>query len=158
MPGLFRRRIVDPLKALLLQGITPEKIAMSLALGATISVLPVLGTGTILCTVAALGLRLNLVAMQVANWIAYPLQLILLIPFFRAGAVLFRGPSVTLSPSELAAMFKADFWGSISALWTTTWQACVVWALVTPLAVGALYVLLAPVLRRLPIARTEATA
>ena len=33
MAKVFRQRLVDPIKQLLIQGITPEKIALSLALG-----------------------------------------------------------------------------------------------------------------------------
>ena len=79
-------RIADLLK----QGITPEKIALTVALGAFIGTIPMLGTTTILCTVVALALRLNLPAIQMVNGIVYPLQLILLIPFYRLGAWLFR--------------------------------------------------------------------
>ena len=151
-------RVLNPLKALLLQGITPERIAMSLAIGAVISVLPVLGLGTILCTVVALGLRLNLVAIQVANWVAYPAQLLLLIPFFSMGATLFRQPPVNLAPQDLVAMFNANFWGSLFALWTTTWQGCVARFALSPVLVALLYLVLLPLLRKLPLHRKEAAA
>ena len=153
MSSFLRRKLIDPIVNLLVQGITPEKIAMSLALGIVISILPVLGSGTVLCTVAAVALRLNLPAIQIANWLAYPLQLILLIPFFRLGAFIFREKSLALSPQELVAMFSADFWGSIAALWTTTWQACVVWLALAPVAIGVLYFSLAWILRRTPLGK-----
>jgi uncharacterized protein (DUF2062 family) len=52
--GFFHRRIVAPILALLTQGITPEKIALSLALGIVLGVFPVLGSTTVLCAAAAL--------------------------------------------------------------------------------------------------------
>jgi uncharacterized protein (DUF2062 family) len=158
MPNFFRRRIADPIVGLLVQGITPEKVALSVTIGVVIGILPVLGSGTILCTAAALGLRLNLVAMQAANWIAYPLQLGMLIPFFRVGAWLFREPPIQLAPGDLVAMFEADFWGSISALWTTTWQGCVAWLILAPFFSALLYAVLLPLLRRVPMRRKEAAA
>lgn len=157
MSSLFRRKLIDPIVHLLVQGITPEKIALSLALGIVISTLPILGSGTLLCTIAAIALRLNLPAIQIANWLAYPLQILLLIPFFHLGAVLFGQEPMDFSPHELIAMFKADFWGSITALWSTTWQACVAWLILSPIAATAFYFALVWLLRRTPLRqRTEA--
>jgi hypothetical protein len=51
--GFFHRRVVAPIVALLTQGITPEKIALSLAFGIVLGIFPVLGSTTVLCAVAA---------------------------------------------------------------------------------------------------------
>jgi uncharacterized protein (DUF2062 family) len=58
------RRLVRPILELLRQGVTPGKIALSLALGVVLGVFPVLGSTTALCTLAAITLRLNLPAIQ----------------------------------------------------------------------------------------------
>jgi uncharacterized protein (DUF2062 family) len=52
--GPFYRRVVDPILRLMTQGITPEKIALSLAFGIVLGVFPMLGSTAILCVVAAL--------------------------------------------------------------------------------------------------------
>jgi hypothetical protein len=46
--GPFYRRVVDPILGLMTQGITPEKIALSLAFGIVLGVFPMLGSTTIL--------------------------------------------------------------------------------------------------------------
>jgi uncharacterized protein (DUF2062 family) len=51
--GFFSRRLVRPLLNLLRQGVTPEKIALSVALGVMLGVFPVLGATTALCALAA---------------------------------------------------------------------------------------------------------
>jgi uncharacterized protein (DUF2062 family) len=61
-----------PIVDLLRQGITPEKIALSIALGAVLGIFPVLGSTTILCAAAAFVLRLNLSAIQIVNFLIYP--------------------------------------------------------------------------------------
>jgi uncharacterized protein (DUF2062 family) len=114
---------------LLKQGITPHKIALAVVLGALLGMAPVLGTTIISCTVAALTLRLNLVLIQIVNNLVYPLQLLLLIPFVQVGQWLFRQPPLPLSVSQIVAMVKADFWGSIVALWSYTWHGAVAWLL-----------------------------
>ena len=86
--SFFHRKLVLPVINLLRQGITPEKIALSLAIGICLGVFPLLGSTTILCTLAAILFRLNLPAIQLVNYFVYPLQLALLIPFIRLGEAL----------------------------------------------------------------------
>lgn len=142
------RRSLHAILDLLRQGVTPERIAWSLALGACVGVIPVLGVTTILCTAIALMLRLNLVAIQAANWLVYPLQIALLIPFYRAGERLFGADRLGLMPAEIIAMFRESFWGAISALWDTTLRAIVAWGAASVVAIPLLYALFRPILRR----------
>ena len=46
------RKLVQPFIDLLKQGVTPEKIALTVALGITLGVTPVIGSTTMLCTLA----------------------------------------------------------------------------------------------------------
>jgi uncharacterized protein (DUF2062 family) len=146
--GFFRRRLVRPVIELLRQGVTPEKIALSIAFGVALGVIPVLGSTTALCAIAALAFRLNLPAIRVVNYFVYPLQIALLIPFFRLGEKLFGAPHLPLSVSQIYAMIHASMTGAIRTLWTTTWHAIIVWCLLAPVAGLVLYLSLAPLLRR----------
>ena len=74
--SVFKEKITLPLINLLKQGLSPSKLALVIALGMTLSVFPLLGTTTLLCTLVALFLHLNLPAIQVANYMAFPLQII----------------------------------------------------------------------------------
>ena len=76
--GFFYRRLILPILNLLRQGITPEKIALSIAFGIALGVFPVIGATTLLCAAAAIVLRLNLPAIQLVNYFVYPLQIALL--------------------------------------------------------------------------------
>ncbi|GAC1619674.1 MAG: DUF2062 domain-containing protein [Candidatus Acidiferrum sp.] len=146
--GFLYRRLVRPLLDLLKQGVTPEKIALSIALGATLGVFPALGWTTALCAILAVMLRLNLPAIQIVNYFMYPAQIALLLPFFRLGEKLFRAPHLPISVPQLYAMIHADIWGAIRLLWTTTWHAIVVWCLFAPVICALLYIILTPVLRK----------
>ena len=106
--GFFLRRIARPIVELLRQGVTPEKMALSIALGVALGLFPVLGTTTALCALAALILRLNLPAIQIVNYFVYPLQIVLLIPFFRLGEKLFGAPRLPLSAAEIQPPERAD--------------------------------------------------
>ncbi len=145
------RKILAFLRDLLRQGLSPEKIALCLALGLAISTVPIsFGLGTALCTAAAVALRLNLPAIQAANWASAPLQVILFIPYMRAGEFLTRAKPLPLSIAQISAMFRADFWGSLARLWGSILRATLGWAVIAPLEVLLIYVILVPLLRMIP--------
>lgn len=155
---IIQKRILDPIVDLLRQGITPQKIALSLALGIVLGVFPVIGSTTLLCTAAALVLRLNLPAIQLVNYLVYPLQVVLLLPFYRAGEILFGAEHLPISVKEILGMIEADVWDAIVLLWDTTVHAMVVWVLVAPVVSLLLYVLFKPGIERLPLQRTNKSA
>jgi uncharacterized protein (DUF2062 family) len=146
--NFLQRRVIKPLVRLLRQGITPEKLALSLALSAALAVIPAFGWSVWLCGLVGLALGLNLPAMQAVNYFLYPAQVALLLPFFRLGEKLFRAPHLPLSISQIVSMAHANLWDAIKLLWNTTWHAVVVWALLAPFAVGLIYLVLLLIFRR----------
>jgi hypothetical protein len=156
--GFFYQRMVRPILDLLRQGVTPEKIALSVALGAALGMIPALGWSTTLCAIAAIVFKLNLPAIQIANYFMYPAQIAMLLPFFRWGEKLFRAPHFPLSAAQIYATFHASMWNACKLLWTTIWHALVVWGMIAPVFVGLLYVILTPVLRRVLREKLAATS
>ncbi|NGY05019.1 DUF2062 domain-containing protein [Solimonas terrae] len=149
-PSLWRRWCVDPIVAQLKQGITPERIALTLALASVISVFPILGATTLICALVALRLRLNQPLIQLANYLFYPLQLILLLPFYRAGETLFRRPHLPIfSIGELIVRFKAGPLQFVADYGMTALCGVAVWLLIAPFVAALLYFALRPVLRGL---------
>lgn len=143
---LWRSKVVRPMIDLLRQGLTPQKLAITIALGITLGVIPVLGSTALLCTLAAVTFRLNLPAIQLVNWLVYPLQLALLIPFYRLGGWMFRTAPSELSLVHIVALIRANLLHAIATLWTVTMHAVAAWLLVCGIATGLLYLLLVPVL------------
>ena len=146
--SFFYRKLVKPLLDLLRQGVTPEKIALSVALGVVLGVFPALGWTTALCAIAAFALKLNLPAIQIVNYFMYPVQLALLLPFFRFGEKLFGAKHLPISVAQIFDLVHASLWNAIKLLWTTTWHAIIAWGLLAPLVVGLIYLGLTPLLRR----------
>jgi uncharacterized protein (DUF2062 family) len=149
MSGWLRRKIVNPILDLLRQGITPEKIALSIALGFTLGVTPVLGSTSVLCFLAAVLLRLNLPVIQLVNYFVYPLQFALLVPFIRIGEWILAAPPARITLGEIVGLIRADVWNAIATLWTATIHALVAWFMLGSLASVVIYALLTPPLRRL---------
>ena len=83
--ALWRRRVLGVALAQLRQGITPQRIALTVALGAVLGLFPILGTTTALCLLAGVFLKLNQPILQVVNWVAAPLQLPGIYFFVRTG-------------------------------------------------------------------------
>lgn len=149
MPKLSQRSYGARLLHILRQGLTPEKLALSIALGIGLSCFPVFGTTTVLCTAVALALRLNLPAIQVGNYLALPLQLGLFFPFLRLGERLFRAPRLLISPEQLLAMAKASPDKAARLLLAGQWHAIAGWMVLFPAIVLVANLLLRPLLRLL---------
>jgi len=141
------RRLISPILDLLQQGVTPEKLALSLALGVVLGVFPAVGWTTALCALAALIFRLNIPAIQMINYFMYPAQIALLLPFFRLGEKVFRAPHLPISIPHIYRMAHADLWGAVKFLWSTTWHAMVVWFVLAPLSTVLVYYVFVPVFR-----------
>jgi uncharacterized protein (DUF2062 family) len=153
MRSFLSARLVEPLRRQLTQGVSPGALALALALGVTLGVLPVLGLTTLACAVAAAVLRLNQPAIQVANYAAYPVQLILYIPFFHAGAWLFGVPAPSITLAQVRAELAADLWGTVGQYAWANARAVGAWALVALPVALVLRVGMRAVLARLPIER-----
>ena len=147
-PNWWQRRIADPVRQQLTQGITPDKIALTLALGMTLGIFPILGSGFLLCGLAAWALRLNQPIIQATGTLAYPLQLVLLLPFYRAGESLFQAPPIPLSIPVLLSRFFENVPLFLKEYGMTGVRGIVVWTLLAPVLLAVLYLSLRPLLRR----------
>jgi uncharacterized protein (DUF2062 family) len=76
----------------LVAGLSPEAIALVVAVGFVLGVFPVFGLPTVLCALAAVLLRLNLPVIQLINQLSSPVQLALLIPLSRVGSLIVGDP------------------------------------------------------------------
>jgi uncharacterized protein (DUF2062 family) len=143
--------LVEPLRRQLTQGVSPGALALALALGITLGVLPLLGLTTVACAAAAAALRLNQPAIQVANYAAYPVQLLLYVPFFQAGAWLFGAPAPSITLTQVRAELAADLWGTVGQYAWANVRAVGAWAVVAVPVAVLLQLGLRAVLSRLPI-------
>jgi uncharacterized protein (DUF2062 family) len=157
MRDFLQRRLVAPLLALLKQGVTPRKLALSLALGIVIGLVPILGISTALCALAALALRLNMPAIQLVNYLLTPLQLLLIIPLLRFGEWLTRAPRFPITLEAGLALLSHGVINAIGILSTAIAHATLGWLVLAPLAALVSFKVLEPVLRHLtPAAFQEA--
>ena len=146
--NFLKKSLVAPLLNLLTQGITPDKLALSVGLGVSLGIFPVIGATTILCTAFGFLFRVNQVAIQLVNYFAYPLQLVLFIPFFHFGAWMFQTEPLPFSVEEIFTMLTTDTFGTIQALWMANLRAVAAWMLIGPLLSFVIYRVLTPIFAR----------
>ena len=149
----LRKKLIDPLKAQLAQGVTPARLAMALALGAVLGVFPVLGFTTLLCGIVAAGLRLNQPAIQVANYAMSAVQLVLFVPFLEGGARMFGQPPVGISVDQLKRELSVDVLATVSHYAAANLRAVVLWAILAGPVAAVLFVLLWRFLRFVHVKR-----
>jgi uncharacterized protein (DUF2062 family) len=142
------RRILEPLLVLLTQGISPDGLALCVAIGVVVGNIPILGVSTLLCVAIALAFRLNLAAIQIAQAAMAPTQLLLIIPFVRLGEWILRVPPEPVSIQQGRALLAQSTGHAIAVLWNAILHAGLGWLLVAPLAVYSIYKLLTPVFVR----------
>jgi uncharacterized protein (DUF2062 family) len=148
MKDWLQRRIVDPLRTLLLQGVAPDRLALCVAIGVVVGNIPILGISTVLCTGIALVFRLNLPAIQVVQAAMAPTQLLLIIPFVRLGEWLVRAPRQALSIHAGLALMAQGVGHAVVVLWDAIVHAGIAWLLVAPSAIVVFHKSLLPVFAR----------
>ena len=90
------------------QRLTPHKLAVTCAAGVVFGIFPVFGTTTIVCLVVALIFRLNIPVIQLINYLVAPLQLLFIIPFIKAGTVLFHLNPFPYNADQLIFLLRND--------------------------------------------------
>lgn len=137
------------------QGISPRRLALTLALGFAIGCVPVVGIPTLVCAALAFTLRLNLPAIQAANYAVMPLQLLLIVPFVRLGGWLMSsGPN---QAAQANMLLHASPLRLVTQMGAMAEQALLAWVLIAIPAVLLLTFMLTLVLRRIPaVAAAEA--
>lgn len=143
---IVRRRLFEPLLALLRQGLAPRELALCVTLGAGFGLFPVLGFSTPVLTAIALLRKLNLVAIQLSSWLIAPVQLVLIIPFMRLGEWITSAPRQPLTIDEGLHILGAGVLHAVVVLWGAIVHATIGWLAIGPVAMLVFYRLLSPLL------------
>lgn len=139
--------MIDPIVAIATQGITPEKIAVTLAVGSAVAVFPILGTTTLLCILVGILLRLNQPIILLVNGIMTPLHVAVIYACLRLGAWLFGDSDVHVGLRGMNHMFWEEprlFWTMFG---TAVIHAVVAWAIVAPFWITLAYCVALPTCR-----------
>lgn len=142
----------DQMATWLGMGISPDRLALTLALGFAIGCLPLVGVTTGVCLVVAIVLRLNMPAIQAANYAAMPLQLALVLPFIKLGNRLFASGE---TPTLGKALLQGPLLLALRTSGKVAGQAIGAWVVFAVPAVVLMTLGLAAILRRVPAFAAE---
>lgn len=141
--------LIRPFLKFLRTGLSPVKLALSFSIGICLGLTPIPGTSTLTCAIAAIYFRLNLGAIQLINYIVYPLQILLIYPFFKAGAFITGSEIFSGTAAEISGKFHSHFWESMSELGFTAVAAVAIWAIISIPTGILLYKVSLPIFRKL---------
>lgn len=133
----FRCRILRPLLRQLRGGVTPRRLAWSLALGIVIGINPSIGLTTFLVIMLAWTFGLNQIASQVGAHAMTPLHLLLFLPFIELGVHLFHTGRLPMSRRQLEHLGHHPL-RLFREIWQWEWHALIVWAVFAAVALPLL--------------------
>lgn len=146
----WQRRVRDPIVALLMQGITPDRISASLAVGTLCSLFPIFGFTTALNALVGFWLRLNHAILQILNQLLGPVHVVMILVYVRIGEVIWGAGEDRFTLDEMLTTFReASFAQFLERFGRAGLHAVTAWIVTAPLLVAGAYYMLRPVIRRL---------
>jgi len=166
-PTFWHRRVVGPIAHQLTQGITPEKIALTLAVGSACALFPIPATATLLCFVVGIILRLNQPLIQLVNALCAVPHILVVYELIRLGDFLFGVPQPRFTVSEFVIRRPhsiPNLWAILINLWRDhglyfhrfgeiALHALVAWAIIAPFWIFSIYKIAYPALRKAALRR-----
>jgi uncharacterized protein (DUF2062 family) len=137
----WQRRLVDPIARQLTQGVTPQKIALSIAVGSALAVFPILGTTTTLCIIAGVALGLNQPIIQGVNALCTFIYFPLIYAFVRLGDTLARSARSDLDIPVMISLFSHHPRDFLRQFGVTALHAALGWVVVAPFWIPLVYFL-----------------
>ncbi|MFN7728596.1 MAG: DUF2062 domain-containing protein [Bdellovibrio sp.] len=131
------------------QGVSAHELALTVALGASLGLLPMFGVTTIFCLLVAAVLRLNQPILQVVNYSMTPLHLLMIPVFLRTGESLLGVRPISFSVEKMGTDFGQDPLAFIQDYSWAAVHAVFAWGLIAPLIGFALYFILKPIFLKL---------
>ena len=134
---LFRYKVLRPLLCLLRGGVTPRRLAWSLALGLVIGINPSVGLTTFIVFLIAWSFGLNQVASQIGVHAVAPIHLLLFIPFIELGVHLFHTRQLPMDRKQLEHLSHHPL-RLFHNIWQWEWHALIIWAIIAAIAMPIL--------------------
>ena len=111
--NIFQRKLITPALELLKQGVSPSKLSLAIVIGFAFGISPLYGLTTALCAAAAILFRLNMVLIQAANYILWPLQIILIIPYIKLAEKVFNTRYLPDNVDSFLDAIQNNWWQAI---------------------------------------------
>jgi uncharacterized protein (DUF2062 family) len=155
--SFWQRRVVAPILGLLTQGITADKIAQTLAVGAICSMFPFVGTTWALNLAVGLWLRMNQPILQTLNQLLWAVHLPMILVYVRLGEWIWGVTDERFDLKEMMHAFQdASFAEFLERFGWAGVHAFTAWLATAPLLFVVVYYPVRPILRKLAWKRVPA--
>lgn len=145
VPGSIREwlrcHVLRPLLRAARGGVTPRRLAWSLALGMVIGINPSVGLATLFVVLVAWVFGLSRLVSLIGVHVVTPLHLLLFIPFIELGVYLFHTRKLPMDRKQLAHLSHHPL-RLLHDIWQWEWHALVVWGVVAAIVMPLLAVYL----------------
>jgi len=112
------KKLKDIIEEQLKRGTTPSKLSLAITLGFVLGIIPFPGINTGICLLLAWRFKLNIAVIQFINYAAFPLQIMLFIPFVKIASSI-TGSTASIALDNLWEALKnnpVQIFGSVISL------------------------------------------
>lgn len=142
--------LASRLKVIATSGLSSRDLVRTICVGAAIGLMPLVWGNSLLCILAGRWFRLNQLVLQSINYLLYPLQLALLVPFCRLGnSLLPGGPAI--NTQQLSNLLQGNFTEAVPLLAWLSLKGLLFWLVTVPPIAWLVY-------RLLPVALVKVRA
>lgn len=143
------KKLKDSIKSQLTQGASPEKLAQSLSAGMLIGCFPLLGFATGLAAVFGIIFKLNHIVVQTANYMMYPVQLVLIPLYIKVISLMIDVGDVPIRPDLILELFRKDWVQFLKTYSLIGVYAVILWFVISSILFVILRKLLLPAILKL---------
>lgn len=133
MKEFFNSKLIKPLLGFIKTGTSPTKLALGMAWGIVLGIIPLIGINTLLCILVAFVFKINMGVVQLVNYFVYPLQLILFIPFIKVGIYLFGKNTLSYPLEDIWDRLQVNFIETLGDIWMVNLFGIFIWLAISPL-------------------------
>jgi uncharacterized protein (DUF2062 family) len=127
---LYSSKVLIPVSNIRKQGFSSETLALSISIGIIGGAFPVLGIASYICLIMTLSFRQNFIIVQLVNWLVYPLQILLLIPFMKLGNSILTGSDLTITIHQVVVAFQSGLLNGIKLIGIISLYGVIAWAVI----------------------------
>lgn len=145
----IKNRVLIPFRIIPREGLPPEKLALSVSIGIISGLFPVIGFTTLLGLALTAAFRQNLALVQSVSWFLSLLQLLLIIPLMRMGALLWDQHNIHITLGQMEQAFQPGILSGLQTIGIFHLYGILAWCVfVIPAGAFSYYALLMAFRRR----------
>lgn len=127
----IKKKLLPIVEAEIKRGWSKESILLSIIFGCMVGIIPILGSTTILTFVLCRSFGLNQVIAQTVNYLVYPIQIFLWIPFIIFGANILNIELKFSNVDEFWEILQQQPWVFLTEIIWYQLAGVLSWALIT---------------------------